>query len=590
MNLVFVEAEKNTRSVAESNMNMKKKAYGIYLTLVMLLSSSMVFAEAVDSSLVNADKFHYFTLLPPIIAIVLAFITKDVVLSLFLGIYSGTFLIELNSHNIGGAFFHGFMSILDKVLGSLADPWNAGIILQCLTIGGLIAVVTKMGGAKAVAETLARKAKNPMSAQIMTWVLGLLVFFDDYANALIVGPIMRPVTDKFKISREKLAFIIDSTAAPVAGIALVSTWIGYEIGLIKSGYAEIGMDVNPYNIFISTIPFRFYNILMLLFIVFTAVLMKEFGPMLKAERRARRGEGLGLTHSTAGESDELSILKPKEGIKLSIWNAIIPIGTLIAASLLGFYYNGYLEIISGEDAALISIIKNSPISFSAIRETFGASDASVVLFQAAFFASIVALLMGVKQRIFKITEGIGTWVEGMKSLVITGVILLLAWSLSDVISDLGTAKFIVSKIGDSVPQFLLPSIIFILGSIISFATGTSYGTMGILMPLAIPLANSVSSDPSYILISVGAVLTGAIFGDHCCPISDTTILSSMGADCDHIEHTKTQLPYALSIGLITILFGYIPAALGFPIFIILPVAVLVTFLMIYFVGKPVEIE
>ena len=569
-------------------MNVKKKAYYILSTLIMLLSSTVVFAEGLDPSALNASKFHYFTLLPPLIAIVLAFITKDVVLSLFLGVYSGTFLIELGSHNVLGALFHGFMYILDKILGSLADPWNAGIILQCLTIGGLIALVTRMGGAKAVAESLAKRAKSPMSAQIMTWLLGLLVFFDDYANALIVGPIMRPVTDKFKISREKLAFIIDSTAAPVAGIALVSTWIGYEIGLIKTGYEGIGISVNPYNIFISTIPFRFYNILMLVFVVLTAVLMKEFGPMLKAERRARRGEGLGGTNSTSS-SDELSVLEPKEGTKLSIWNAIIPIGTLIVASLAGFYYNGYIAIMGGADTAIINIITNSPVSFSAIRETFGASDASVVLFQAALFASILAIAMGVKQKIFKINEGIGTWVEGMKSLIITGVILLLAWSLSSVISELGTAEFLVSRLGDSIPKVLLPSIIFILGSIISFATGTSYGTMGILMPLAIPLANSVSPDPAYIIIAVGAVLTGAIFGDHCCPISDTTILSSMGADCDHIEHTKTQLYYALSVAIITVVFGYIPAALGLPAFMILPVAILAVFLLIYFVGKPVEI-
>ena len=569
-------------------MNMKKKAYFILFTLIMLLTSTLVFAEA-DASVVNAGKFHYFTLLPPLIAIVLAFITKDVVLSLFLGIYSGTFLIELGSHSVLGAFFHGFMSILDKVLGSLADPWNAGIILQCLTIGGLIALVTRMGGAKAVAESLAKKAKTPMSAQVMTWILGLIVFFDDYANALIVGPIMRPVTDKFKISREKLAFIIDATAAPIAGIALVSTWIGYEIGLIKTGYAGIGLDVNPYNIFISTIPYRFYNILMLLFVVLTAVLMKEFGPMLTAERRARRGDGLGLGNQSS-DSDELSVLKPKEGIKLSIWNAIVPIGVLIVGSLAGFYYNGYIEIMAGDSQELINIIKNSPVSFAAIRETFGASDASVVLFQSALVASIVAIIMGVKQKIFKVTEGIGTWVEGMKSLVITGVILLLAWSLSSVIGELGTAEFLVSKLGNSIPQFLLPTIIFILGSIISFATGTSYGTMGILMPLAIPLANSISADPTYIIISVGAVLTGAIFGDHCCPISDTTILSSMGADCDHIEHTKTQLVYALSVAAITVVFGYIPAGLGLPIVAILPLGILATFLLVYFVGKPVEVE
>lgn len=567
---------------------MKKRIYHILFILMMIMSSSTVFAEQVNTSVLNADKFHYFTLLPPLVAIILAFSTKDVVLSLFLGIYSGTFLIELGNHNVLGALFHGFMSILDKVLGSLADPWNAGIILQCLTIGGLIALVTKMGGARAVAESLAKRAKSPISAQLMTWVLGLIVFFDDYANALVVGPIMRPVTDKFKVSREKLAFIIDATAAPIAGIALVSTWIGYEIGLIKTAYAGIGIDVNPYNIFVSTIPYRFYNILMILFVVLTIVLMKEFGPMLKAERRARRGEGLGTTNTTAEKENELSVIAPKEGIKLSVWNAIIPIGVLIVASLAGFYYNGYIEIMAGENMALINILENSPISFAAIREAFGASDASVVLFQSAMFASIVAIVMGVKQKIFKVTEGIGTWVEGMKSLLMTGVILLLAWSLSGIIADLGTAEFIVSLLGDSIPQFLLPSIIFILGSIISFATGTAYGTMGILMPLAVPLAHSITTDPSYIVIAVGAVLTGAIFGDHCCPISDTTILSSMGADCDHIEHTRTQLNYALSVAAITVIFGYIPAGLGIPIYFILPVAMLATFLLVYFVGKPVE--
>lgn len=588
MNLAHVEVGKNIKNVAV-NKTMMKKTINYIIFILTLLSSTAVFAESADTAVMNADKFHYFTLLPPLIAIILAFVTKDVVLSLFLGIYSGTFLIELGSHSVPGALFHGFMSILDKVLGSLADPWNAGIILQCLTIGGLIALVTRMGGAKAVAESLAKRAKNPMSAQIMTWILGLIVFFDDYANALIVGPIMRPVTDKFKISREKLAFIIDATAAPIAGIALVSTWIGYEIGLIKTGYEGIGLEVNPYNIFISTIPYRFYNILMLLFIVFTAVLMKEFGPMLKAERRARRGDGLGPTN-VSNDSDELSVLKPKEGIKLSVWNAIVPIGVLILGSLAGFYYNGYVEIMSGEETELINILKNSPVSFVAIREAFGASDASVVLFQSALFASIVAMIMGVKQKIFKITEGIGTWVEGMKSLIVTGVILLLAWSLSSVISELGTADFIVSWLGDSIPKFILPTIIFVLGSIISFATGTSYGTMGILMPLAIPLANSVSTDPSYIIIAVGAVLTGAIFGDHCCPISDTTILSSMGADCDHIEHTRTQLFYALAVGAITIIFGYIPAGLGLPIIPILLVAIIATFLLVYIVGKPVEVE
>ena len=232
---------------------------------------------------------------------------------------------------------------------SLSDSWNAGIILQVLTIGGLIGLVTKMGGARAVAEGLAKKAKGPISAQIITWVLGLLVFFDDYANSLIVGPIMRPVTDKMRISREKLAFVIDATAAPVAGIALISTWIGYEIGLIKDAYESIGQTVNAYGVFIETIPYRFYNILMLLFVVLTAIFLREFGPMLNAERRARKYNKVLADGAEPMVAEDIEDLEPIDSKKLNVWNAIIPIGAMIVFSFLGFYYNGYQAIMGGED-------------------------------------------------------------------------------------------------------------------------------------------------------------------------------------------------------------------------------------------------
>jgi len=266
--------------------------------MLLVLTGSTVFAAEVDPAQLNADKFGFLTLLPPLIAIVLAFVTKNVVLSLSLGVFSGTFLLQLQGKNIFGAILNGFLDIINKVLGSLSDPWNAGIILQCMTIGGLIALVSKMGGAKAVAESLAKRAKSPTSAQIITWFLGLLVFFDDYANSLIVGPIMRPVSDKMKISREKQAFIVDSTAAPVSGIALISTWVGYEISLIKDAYTTIGQDVNAYGVFIDTIPYRFYNILILVFIVASAIMLRDYGPMLKAEVRARTtGKVLAMAQS-----------------------------------------------------------------------------------------------------------------------------------------------------------------------------------------------------------------------------------------------------------------------------------------------------
>jgi len=566
---------------------MRKRHVTSLLTILLIIAmTGSAFAVEPEVAQANADKFGIWTIIPPLVAIVLAFATKNVVLSLFIGVFSGTFLISLNDSNFFLAIFNGFMKIIDQVLGSLSDSWNAGIILQCLTIGGLIALVSKMGGAKAVAESLAKRAKSPTSAQLITWFLGILVFFDDYANSLIVGPIMRPVTDKMKISREKLAFVIDATAAPISGIALISTWVGYELSLIKDAYDGIGQSVNAYGIFVQTIPYRFYNILILLFIMFTAVMLKEFGPMYKAEKRARQTGKLLPDGAKPMVSEEATGLEPKEGTKLSVWNAVIPIGVLVLSAFAGFYYNGYIAL--SEDAQMMKMINASPFSFAAIRETFGASDASIVLFQAALIGSIVAMAMGLKQKIFSISEAIDTWVQGMKSLVITGVILLLAWSLSSVIKELGTAKFLVSVLSGSIPAFLLPSIIFVLGSIISFATGTSYGTMGILMPLTIPLAYAISPENSYVVMSAGAVLTGAIFGDHCSPISDTTILSSMGSACDHLEHTRTQMVYSLVVAGISIVFGYIPAGLGLPMIVVIPVAIAATGLTVHFFGKSVK--
>lgn len=553
--------------------------------VLMILSSTTVFAAEVDTATINSEAFGIWTIIPPLVAIILAFITKNVVISLFIGTMSGCFMLQISGHNILGALVQAFLDFIQRALNALADPWNAGIVLQVLAIGGVISLVGKMGGAKAIAEALAKRAKTPRSTQIVTWLLGLLVFFDDYANSLIVGPIMRPVADKMRVSREKLAFIIDGTAAPIAGLAIISTWIGLEVGLIKDGFGLIGMDVDAFGVFLQTIPYRFYNIFILAFVVITAVMLREFGPMRKAEVRARKGEVVLNDSEAKQDSGDLEV---KEGVKLSVWNAIIPIGTLIISALASFYYSGYSAIMAGEDAVLQKLLIESPFSFTAIRETFSLADASTALFQSAVFASIVTIAMAVIKKIFTVSEAIEVWIDGMKGLLITGVILILAWSLSSVIKDLGTAKFLVTLLSDSIPMFLLPSIIFILGAVISFATGTAYGTMGILMPLAIPLAFAINPDMGYVVMSTSAVLTGAIFGDHCSPISDTTILSSMGAGCDHIEHVKTQMWYSLFVAGITVLFGYIPVGLNMPVYIVLPLAIVAMAIMVYFIGKPVE--
>ncbi|MDZ7835129.1 MAG: Na+/H+ antiporter NhaC family protein [Alkalibacterium sp.] len=535
-----------------------------------------------------AQSMGPLTLIPPIVAIILAFVTKNVVLSLFLGIFSGTVIIQYaGGANILLGLLYGFTDIVDYILGSLADPWNAGIILQVLVIGGLIALITSTGGARAIAESLAKRAKGPVSTQVITWILGLLIFFDDYANALIVGPIMRPVSDKMNISRERLAFVIDATAAPIAGIALISTWIGYEVGLINDAFQSIGQDVNAYGIFLQTIPYRFYNILMLIFVLVTSLTLREFGPMRKAQKRARDTKELIASGSHLENPDEEMEVVVKG--RTTVWNALIPIGSLILFSFIGFYTNGRQAILGSDNTALIQTIENSPFSFVTLREVFGASDASVVLFQAALIASIIALFMGVTQGHFSFSKGIDIWVNGMKTLMITGVVLLLAWSLSGVMGELGTAAYLVTLLSDAMPPFLLPTVIFLLGAIISFATGTSYGTMGILMPLAIPLATAMQpGDANFVIMSAGAVLTGAIFGDHASPISDTTILSSMGAGSNLMDHVKTQLPYAVVVAVISVLFGYIPSAFGLSVMIVLPIALIAIVAVIFIFGKKVD--
>lgn len=554
---------------------------------------------------VNAEFYSFITLLPPFIAIILAFITKDVILSLFMGVLSGTFLLSLASNiffvdtialiNIYDTLVESFSKIISYVLKSTSDPVNAGIILQILCIGGLVALITKMGGAKAIALQFAKRAKTAISAQLNTWFIGLLIFFDDYANLLIVGPIMRPLADKFKISREKFAFIIDSTAAPVAGIAIISTWIGLEVSLIKNAYASIGIDnVSAFGIFVETIPYRFYNIFMLFFVALTAIMGREFGSMYAAQIRAKTtGQIAPVSKSAALDTAELEdqFLAPKDGIEIRAFDAIIPVMTLIILAILGFYFNGF-SLLEGEELANA---KANPLSFETLRSAFGSADSSIVLFQAALFAAIVAIFIGVRRRIFNIKEAIETWIYGWKTMIFTIVLLLLAWSLSSIVKDLGTSTFITHLLADKLPEFILPATIFAFASLISFAIGTSYGTMGVLMPLAVPLAFEVAKLNGlegealhhYMVLNISCVLTGAIFGNHCSPISDNVILSSMSAKCDHMEHVRTQIPYALFICAISLFTGYIPTALGLSVWLVLPLNFILIALLLRIIGKKV---
>jgi Na+/H+ antiporter NhaC len=426
---------------------------------------------------------------------------------------------------------------------------------------------------------------------------------DDYANALIIGPIMRPLCDKYRISREKLAYIVDSTAAPVAGIMLISTWIGTELVNINEGLAIAGVTgVTAYGIFIDTIPYRFYNIMALFFVFATAFLLRDFGPMLKAEIRARTtgetinpGSEVMETEKVIDEEKEeikenYGILKTSKKVTPpNIWNALIPVGVLIISAVVLFYTNG---------AAAVGAEALEGLSFfEAVREAYSNSDASIVLFQAGLLACIVAIIMGFFEKIFTLKDGIETWAHGMKSMLFVCIVLILAWSIGSVIGDLGTAHFLVSNLSDVLPQFIVPALIFIIAAVVSFATGTAYGTMAILLPLCIPLAAAIvgitgmeitssGSAYAYILMCSSAVLTGAIFGDHSSPISDTSILSSMGAGCSLLDHVITQIVYAVTVGVVVIA-GYILVGLGLNVWITLLVMAAILVLILLFVGKKV---
>ena len=550
-----------------------------------------------------AALYGVWTLIPPLLALLLAFLTRNVILSLFLGVLSGAWMLALVSGDLLGSITGAFFNSTDYFIGTLADRWDAGIIMQVLVIGALIALITRMGGMRAIADLVVKIAKGPRSAQITMWISSWVIFFDDYANALIIGPIMRPLCDKFRISREKLAYIVDSTAAPVAGIMLISTWIGTELVNINQGLEIAGIaGVTAYGIFIDTIPYRFYNIMALFFVFATAFLLRDFGPMLKAELRARTtgetinpGSEVMDTEKVVDEEKEeikenYAILKTSKKVTPpNIWNAIIPVGVLIVSAVILFYTNGAATL-DPEYLAQLSF-------FDAVREAYSASDASIVLFQAGLLACIVAIIMGFVEKIFTLKDGIETWAHGMKSMLFVCIVLILAWSIGSVIGDLGTAHFLVSNLSDALPQFIVPALIFIIAAVVSFATGTAYGTMAILLPLCIPLAAAIVGitgmeisnaipEYTYILMCSSAVLTGAIFGDHSSPISDTSILSSMGAGCSLIDHVMTQIVYALTVGVVVIA-GYILVGLGLNVWITLLIMAAILVLVLLFAGKKV---
>ena len=457
----------------------------------------------------------------------------------------------------------GLARTIDSFIApSVANPDNAAILVFTTLLGGMVGLINRSGGTLGIVERIQRFATDSRRGQLATWLLGVAIFFDDYSNVLIVGSTMRPITDRLKISREKLAYIVDSTAAPVASIFPISSWIGFEVGLIAAAFTAVGIPFNAYTTFVASIPYRFYPIFALVLGFTIAISGRDFNPMLRAERRARRTGKLLADGDTPLANFDAESVTPPAGTPHRAINAVLPILAVVVVTIAGMMVSGS-EGVNRADFADTG---------AWLREVFGNANSIAALCWASLTGVLLALGLPLVQRVFTARQGIAAMVEGFKSVFLALVVLVLAWSIGSVCDDLQTADFLVHLTSGVLSPHLLPAIIFILSAAVAFATGSSWGTLGILMPLVVPVADSLSTgaglamdSPGYATIMIGtisSVLAGSVWGDHCSPISDTTILSSTASGSDHIAHVRTQLPYALGAGLIGILIGDIPTAFG----------------------------
>ncbi|MBL7074134.1 Na+/H+ antiporter NhaC family protein [candidate division KSB1 bacterium] len=523
------------------------------------------------------DGYGFLSLLPPILAILLALLSRQVILSLFCGVWLGAWFIAHWNPIIG------LMRTLDSYLiPALADRDHASIIMFSLILGGMVGIITRSGGAKGIVDRISTFAHTPRTGQLATWAMGVLIFFDDYANTLIVGNTMRPFTDRLRISREKLSYIVDSTAAPVASVALISTWIGFEMGLIRDAFVNLDIQRNIYLTFIQTIPYRFYSLLTLIFIVLLALMGRDYGPMARAERRSRK-EGKVLADGAVPLSDkELTQGMPPDTVPPRARNALLPILTVILVTVLGLWWDGWRTLGSGAQGV-------------PLYQIIGEADSFRVLMWASFSGAALAGILALSQRILTLGQTVEAFMVGVRSMIIAMIILVLAWSIGKVCADLGTANYVIGVTKGLLSPHFIPMIAFLIAAFIGFATGTSWGTMAILMPIIIPIAHRVPIDAaidprvgfSILMGTIAAVLAGSCFGDHCSPISDTTIMSSMASGADHIDHVRTQIPYALTTAGVGVLFGYLPAGFGISPVISLIFGILLLVVILRIFGKKV---
>lgn len=476
-------------------------------------------------------EYGWLSIVPPLVAITLALLTKQVIVSLFIGILSGAFILTRFSPI--GAISLSAMTMWENV----TDPWNVAILIFLVSLGILTYLMVIAGGAAAYGEWATKRIKSRAGAQLASLLLGIIIFIDDYFNCLTVGTVMVPVTDRFRVSRAKLAYIIDSTAAPVCVLAPVSSWVVTIMSTMGDKFRDVGITLEPFNAFIRTLPLNLYAWATLAMVAFVAATELDFGSMRRFEKEA---QATGNVHGPQALEEKVKL--PKISNKGTVADLVIPVVGLIAFAIIMMAYTGGYFV---ENIGFFDAIKNT--------------DAATALMYAGFLALALSLVMYLPRGIVPVGRLPEAAWRGFLSMVPAILILCFAWTIGGIISQLGTGVFLATRVGQSLNPALYPLTMFILACIIAFATGTSWGTFAIMIPIAIDFA--VLLAPDLLIGMIAAVLAGAVYGDHCSPISDTTILSSTGAGCNHIDHVSTQLPYAtlsaLMCGIGYIVYGFV---------------------------------